>query len=116
MLSLFPGRDSLRILWGPNGMHQLSGVVVTPLFKHLGMSSWHSFDGAIITLFKPGHALSMIPFGLLLRLVILCVVGLTIVQVCRVCSRYGYCFFCSPEKGARLPIWQNEEGRPKHPV
>jgi hypothetical protein len=68
MLSLFPGRDALRILWGPDGMHQLSGVVVTPLFKHMGMSSWHSYDGAIITLFKPGHALGIIPFGLVLRL------------------------------------------------
>jgi hypothetical protein len=59
MLSLFPGRDKLHILWGPNGMHQLSGAVTTPLFRHLGMSSWHSFDGAIWAVFKPGHALSL---------------------------------------------------------
>jgi hypothetical protein len=69
MLSLFPGRDAMHILWGPDGLHQLSGVVHTPLFNHLGMSSWHSFDGAIITLFKPGHALGIIPFGLLLKVV-----------------------------------------------
>jgi hypothetical protein len=69
MLSLFPGRDAMHILWGPDGLHQLSGVVHTPLFNHLGMSSWHSFDGAIITLFKPGHALGVIPFGLLLKVV-----------------------------------------------
>jgi hypothetical protein len=59
MLSLFPGRDELHILWGPNGMHQLSGAVTTPLFRHLGMSSWHSFDGAIWAVFTPGHVLSI---------------------------------------------------------
>jgi hypothetical protein len=59
MLSLFPGRDKLRVLWGPNDMHQLSGAVTTPLFRHLGMSSWHSFDGALIAVFKPGHILSI---------------------------------------------------------
>jgi len=71
MLSLFPSRDSLKILWGPHEMHQLSGRVVTPLFKHLGMSSWHSFDGALVAVFKPGRALSItststwIKFGVL---------------------------------------------------
>jgi len=59
MLSFFPGRDELRILWGPDGMHQLSGPVTTPLFRHLGMSSWHSFDGAIWAAFSPGHVLSL---------------------------------------------------------
>jgi hypothetical protein len=46
MFSLYPFRDELRILWGPNRLHQLSGPVVTPLFKHLGLSSWHEADGA----------------------------------------------------------------------
>src|ERR1700753_3913768 len=61
MLSLSPGRDSLRILWGPNNMHQLSGAVTTPLFRHLGLSSWHSVDGAIVHMFKfgPGGRLLM---------------------------------------------------------
>jgi hypothetical protein len=29
-------------------MHRLNGDVVTPLFHHLGASSWHSFDAALI--------------------------------------------------------------------
>jgi len=54
MLSLYPGRDALRILWGPNHLHQLSGAVTTPLFRHLGLSSWHSVDGAIVKKLKFG--------------------------------------------------------------
>jgi hypothetical protein len=78
MLSLFPDRDKLHILWGPNGMHQLSGAVTTPLFRHLGMSSWHSFDGAIWAVFKDGHALSITSRGTYVRLAgfVLLVVGL----------------------------------------
>lgn len=49
MHALFPGRNDLRILWGPNRLHHLSGAVTTPLFQHLGLSSWHSFDGVVIT-------------------------------------------------------------------
>ena len=49
MHALFPKRDDVRILWGPNRLHQLSGAVTTPLFQHLGMSSWHSFDGVMLT-------------------------------------------------------------------
>lgn len=29
-------------------MHRLNGDVITPLFHHLGASSWHSFDAALI--------------------------------------------------------------------
>jgi hypothetical protein len=78
MLSLFPGRDKLHILWGPDGMHQLSGAVTTPLFRHFGMSSWHSFDGAIIAVFKPGHALSITDRRTYYRLVgfVVVIVGL----------------------------------------
>ncbi|KAF2670396.1 putative glycosyl transferase [Microthyrium microscopicum] len=54
MQSIFPQRDSLRVLWGPNNLHRLSGAVTTPIFRHLGMSSWHAADGGvIISLFKP---------------------------------------------------------------
>lgn len=49
MHALFPNRDDLRILWGPNHLHRLSGAVTTPLFRHLGLSSWHSFDGPWLT-------------------------------------------------------------------
>jgi hypothetical protein len=41
----------LKILAGPKEdplMHRLNGDVVTPLFHHLGASSWHSFDAALI--------------------------------------------------------------------
>lgn len=58
MQALFPGRKDLRILWGPNRLHQLSGAVTTPLFRHLGMSSWHNHDSSLIMLFKPGHPLA----------------------------------------------------------
>jgi hypothetical protein len=60
MQALFPGRADLRILWGPNRLHQLSGAVTTPLFRHLGMSSWHNHDSSFIMLFKPGHPLARI--------------------------------------------------------
>jgi hypothetical protein len=58
MLSLYPSRDleDMHILWGPHRLHQLSGAVTTPLFRHLGLSSWHSADGAIVHFFKFGPA------------------------------------------------------------
>ncbi|KIN05910.1 glycosyltransferase family 32 protein, partial [Oidiodendron maius Zn] len=49
--TLQKNRSDLRILTGskdaPN-IHRLNGDVVTPLFHHLGASSWHSFDAALI--------------------------------------------------------------------
>ncbi|KAL6859552.1 putative glycosyl transferase [Trichoderma novae-zelandiae] len=42
-----PGRGALKILPGP--MHSLNGRVTTPLFEHLGSSSWHSYDARLIT-------------------------------------------------------------------
>ena len=61
-------------------MHRLSGAVTTPLFRHLGMSSWHSFDGAIWAVFKDGHALSITDRGTYVRLAgfVLLVVGLSV--------------------------------------
>ncbi|KAH8809372.1 putative glycosyl transferase [Xylogone sp. PMI_703] len=44
-------RADLRILSGTREnprLHQLNGNAVTPLFHHLGASSWHSFDAALI--------------------------------------------------------------------
>ncbi|KAH0499680.1 hypothetical protein TgHK011_006857 [Trichoderma gracile] len=37
-----PGRGELKILPAP--MHSLNGRVKTPIFEHLGSSSWHSYD------------------------------------------------------------------------
>jgi hypothetical protein len=33
-------------------MHMLNGQVNTPLFRHLGSSSWHNRDARLIALFK----------------------------------------------------------------
>jgi len=39
-------RTQLKILPGP--MHSLNGRVTTPIFEHLGSSSWHSYDARLI--------------------------------------------------------------------
>ncbi|OCK73898.1 glycosyltransferase family 32 protein [Lepidopterella palustris CBS 459.81] len=49
--SMFPPTENLRVLWGPNNLHRLSGHVKTPLFEHLGSSSWHSLDIVIFLKF-----------------------------------------------------------------
>ncbi|KAE8153968.1 glycosyl transferase [Aspergillus avenaceus] len=44
-------RSSLRILSGPPDnptMHMLNGLVDTPLFRHLGTSSWHANDALFL--------------------------------------------------------------------
>jgi hypothetical protein len=44
-------RIDLKILAGPKGnrrLHNLNGPVSTPIFNHLGSSSWHSYDAAMI--------------------------------------------------------------------
>lgn len=49
--TLQPNRTDLKILAGPEtnpNLHSLNGNVVTPLFHHLGSSSWHSYDGRLI--------------------------------------------------------------------
>ncbi|GFF23756.1 mannosyl phosphorylinositol ceramide synthase CSH1 [Aspergillus udagawae] len=53
--TLQSNRSSLRILSGPPDaprMHMLNGKVNTPLFRHLGSSSWHNRDARLISLFK----------------------------------------------------------------
>ncbi|KAI9674035.1 MAG: hypothetical protein M1829_003878 [Trizodia sp. TS-e1964] len=55
-------RTDLRVLVGPDydfEMHRLSGDVETPLFHHLGTSSWHSFDASIIV--SIGHTENWMP-------------------------------------------------------
>ena len=43
---LQPHRELLKILPGP--LHSLSGHVRTPLFEHMGSSSWHSYDAQFL--------------------------------------------------------------------
>ncbi|KAK4221340.1 glycosyltransferase [Podospora fimiseda] len=52
-------RTELKILSGTRenpGMHSLNGPVSTPIFNHLGSSSWHSYDAALIVSIGKGHA------------------------------------------------------------
>ncbi|KHN96428.1 Glycosyltransferase, DXD sugar-binding motif protein [Metarhizium album ARSEF 1941] len=59
--ALQPNRRDYKILPGP--LHSLNGRVVTPLFEHLGSSSWHSYDARLIN--HLGHARLMpVFFGL----------------------------------------------------
>ena len=51
-------RTDLKILAGPEGnrrMHSLNGPVSTPIFNHLGSSSWHSYDAAMIVSLGKNH-------------------------------------------------------------
>lgn len=41
-------RADLKILPGP--LHSLNGRVSTPLFEHMGSSSWHSYDAKLIVM------------------------------------------------------------------
>ncbi|KIN03418.1 glycosyltransferase family 32 protein [Oidiodendron maius Zn] len=66
-------RSDLRILAGPKelpNLHRLNGNVITPLFHHLGSSSWHSFDASlIVSMFEKS-----ITAVLLLQMLIFCIV------------------------------------------
>ncbi|OAF58768.2 hypothetical protein VC83_06086 [Pseudogymnoascus destructans] len=51
--ALQQNRSELRILAGPLDnfkLHSLNGPVSTPIFNHLGSSSWHSYDASLIVL------------------------------------------------------------------
>ncbi|KAF7588577.1 hypothetical protein BBP40_005496 [Aspergillus hancockii] len=53
--TLQSNRTNFRILSGPFDkpkLHMLSGFVDTPLFRHLGSSSWHGRDAHLISFFK----------------------------------------------------------------
>ena len=53
--TLQKNRTTLRILSGTAEnptMHMLNGYVDTPLFRHLGSSSWHTKDAHLILLLK----------------------------------------------------------------
>lgn len=51
--TLQPDRSESKVLPGP--LHSLNGRVTTPLFEHLGSSSWHSYDAQLITLLGNAH-------------------------------------------------------------
>lgn len=51
--TLQANRKDYKILPGP--LHSLNGRVVTPLFEHLGSSSWHSYDAQLITMLGNAH-------------------------------------------------------------
>ncbi|PNY26821.1 Mannosyl phosphorylinositol ceramide synthase SUR1 [Tolypocladium capitatum] len=60
-------RTSLKILPGP--MHSLNGRVSTPIFDHLGSSSWHSYDAQlIVSLGSKANLLFFICVGMALAL------------------------------------------------
>jgi hypothetical protein len=64
-------RTELKILAGPKEnprLHSLNGPVSTPIFNHLGSSSWHSYDAAMIVSLGKHH-------GLLLPLACVAAVG-----------------------------------------
>ena len=53
-------------------MHNLNGDVVTPLFHHLGSSSWHSFDGALVVLLgKPETQMRILFIGIIIGVAVL---------------------------------------------
>jgi hypothetical protein len=40
-------------------MHSLNGPVSTPIFNHLGSSSWHSYDAAMIVSLGKSHGFKL---------------------------------------------------------
>jgi hypothetical protein len=70
-------RQDLKILSGPEGnenMHMLNGDVETPLFHHLGASSWHSYDAALImSIGRLKSPIGRVGFGVILGLIVLSV-------------------------------------------
>jgi hypothetical protein len=67
-------RPELKVLSGPPSnpkLHSLNGDVVTPLFHHLGTSSWHSFDASFIVLLGRSAALlKLLAFAIVLTIVL----------------------------------------------
>lgn len=73
---LQPNRTEYKILSGPEGdrgMHSLNGRVSTPLFEHLGSSSWHSYDSSLIVLL--GESSWILPFAIVVFACLLILVG-----------------------------------------
>lgn len=63
----------MKILAGPKDnpkLHSLNGDVVTPLFHHLGSSSWHSYDAhLIVSIGKGSKWLRLVFVGFMLGVV-----------------------------------------------
>ncbi|KAJ3015880.1 hypothetical protein HKX48_004328 [Thoreauomyces humboldtii] len=58
--AIYPDRDQLKVLGGER--NRLNGIAVTPLFKHLGASSWHQGDAKMFV--KMGKIIKSVPiFG-----------------------------------------------------
>ncbi|PLB52779.1 hypothetical protein P170DRAFT_112203 [Aspergillus steynii IBT 23096] len=71
-------RTGLRILSGPPTdptMHMLNGLVDTPLFRHLGTSSWHAQDVAMFKLTLRGSWTCLVAFGIGFGAVVLVSLG-----------------------------------------
>ncbi|KAL1970286.1 hypothetical protein VTN77DRAFT_5446 [Rasamsonia byssochlamydoides] len=98
IFTLQRNRAPFRILAGPPSfprMHMLNGYVDTPLFRHLGSSSWHSFDALLINLL--GHPRKG---PLVVLLVVLSFVTGSLVAVCLTCRlrRHHYSSGINPRK------------------
>ena len=61
-------RSVAKVLPGP--LHSLNGRVTTPLFEHLGSSSWHSYDAQLFTMVGNAHHVLPICIGVSVALVI----------------------------------------------
>ncbi|EED13565.1 glycosyl transferase, putative [Talaromyces stipitatus ATCC 10500] len=88
IFTLQENRNPLRILGGITGsprLHMLNGFVDTPLFRHLGSSSWHNFDAALINWI--GHLRSG---SIIISLIFVASLLLT-VYVTRLCLRRRRC-------------------------
>ncbi|KAI9045501.1 uncharacterized protein KD926_007916 [Aspergillus affinis] len=73
-------RTGLRILSGPPtdpNMHMLNGFVDTPLFQHLGKSSWHAHDVAAFRLLNAVRRSKtfLVAFGIGFAVVVLIALG-----------------------------------------
>lgn len=67
---MWANRAELKILAGPEDdfkLHTINGPVSTPLFNHLGSSSWHSYDALFITLL--GKYLKWILVGIVIGII-----------------------------------------------
>ncbi|KAB8228371.1 glycosyltransferase family 32 protein [Aspergillus alliaceus] len=78
-------RTSLRILSGPPdrpNMHMLNGFVDTPLFRHLGTSSWHANDALLLRMVE-GVGNRVLYCILTVAMVGGCIVSLTVIAARR---------------------------------
>jgi len=70
------GRSTVFVLDGVENM--LNGNVDTPLFRHLGTSSWHASDAKFIRKIVGGVRRTGLSFGWVCVFLVVCVVGMTL--------------------------------------